>query len=264
MRASPISRAAGAWSCASTTAGRSAPRASSTSRTSPPTSSGSSRRDRRRSRSKRSCPAERPAYNPPLFGSRMRFFLALFVAASCAVQAAAPQPPAIIGRSWVLGDLSSGQVLAAQRADERFGPASLTKMMTAYVVFAALRDRKLALDQQLKVSERAWKAPGARMYLEPRRPVAVEELIRGMVVQSANDACVALAEALAGSEEAFAQMMNREAERLGMKNTRFVNASGLPHAQHYSTAQDLYNLAAALIRDFPHEYAQYYSQKEFR
>ncbi|HEU4351850.1 MAG TPA: D-alanyl-D-alanine carboxypeptidase family protein [Burkholderiales bacterium] len=194
----------------------------------------------------------------------MRFFLALLACASLGVQAAAPQPPSIIGKSWVLGDLSSGQVLAAQKAEERFEPASLTKMMTAYVVFAALRDRKLALDQQVKVSERAWKTPGARMYLEPRRPVTVDELIRGMVVQSANDACVALAEALAGSEEAFARMMNRESERLGMKDTRFANASGLPHAQHYSTAQDLYNLAAALIRDFPDEYAQYYSQKEFR
>jgi D-alanyl-D-alanine carboxypeptidase (penicillin-binding protein 5/6) len=102
------------------------------------------------------------------------------------------------------------------------------------------------------------------MFIEPRRPVTVDELIRGMVVQSGNDACIALAEALAGSEELFTRMMNREAERLGMKNSRFRNASGLPDAQHYSTAQDLYVLAAALIRDFPEEYAQYYSQKEFR
>jgi D-alanyl-D-alanine carboxypeptidase (penicillin-binding protein 5/6) len=194
----------------------------------------------------------------------MRFFPALLVFASLAVEAAAPQPPSIIGKSWVLGDLSSGQVLAAQRADERFEPASLTKLMTAYVVFTALRERKLALEQQVKVSERAWKAPGSRMFIEPRRLVTVDDLIRGMVVQSGNDACIALAEAVAGSEEVFAQMMNRQAERLGMKNTRFVNASGLPHAQHYSTAQDLYTLAAALIRDFPEQYAQYYSQKEFR
>ncbi|HSA91204.1 MAG TPA: D-alanyl-D-alanine carboxypeptidase family protein, partial [Burkholderiales bacterium] len=194
----------------------------------------------------------------------MRAVLALFLVASFAVEAASPQPPSIIGRSWVLGDLSSGQLLAAQRADQRFAPASLTKLMTAYVVFAALRSRKLALDQRVEVSERAWKAPGARMFIEPLRPVTVDELIRGMVVQSGNDACIALAEAVAGSEEAFARMMNREAERLGMKDTRFMNASGLPHAQHYSTAQDLYILAAALIRDFPDEYAQYYSQKEFR
>jgi serine-type D-Ala-D-Ala carboxypeptidase (penicillin-binding protein 5/6) len=194
----------------------------------------------------------------------MRFFLALLVFACCAVEAAAPQPPSIIGKTWVLGDLSSGQVLAAQKADERFEPASLTKLMTAYVVFGALRAGKLALDRQVKVSERAWKAPGSRMFIEPRRPVTVDELIRGMVVQSGNDACIALAEAVAGSEELFAQIMNREAERLGMKNTRFVNASGLPHAQQYSTAQDLYTLAAALIGDFPEQYAEYYSQKEFR
>jgi D-alanyl-D-alanine carboxypeptidase (penicillin-binding protein 5/6) len=180
------------------------------------------------------------------------------------VKAAAPQPPSVIGKSWMIGDLSSGQLIAAQRADERFAPASLTKLMTAYVVFAALRDRKLSPDQQVSVSARAWKAPGSRMFIEPRRPVTVDELVRGMVVQSGNDACIALAEAVAGSEEVFAQMMNREAERLGMKNTKFMNASGLPDAQHYSTAQDLYLLAAALIRDFPNEYAQYYSQKEFR
>ena len=178
--------------------------------------------------------------------------------------AAAPKAPSVIGKAWMLGDLSSGQVMVAQRADERFEPASLTKLMTAYVVFAALRERKLALDQQVSVSQRASKAPGSRMFIDPRKPVTVDELIRGMVVQSGNDACVALAEAVAGSEEAFAQMMNREAARLGMKNTRFMNATGLPDAQHYSTAQDLYLLAAALIRDFPSEYAQYYSQKEFR
>jgi serine-type D-Ala-D-Ala carboxypeptidase (penicillin-binding protein 5/6) len=192
-----------------------------------------------------------------------RLFLVFFFACACA-HGAAPQPPSVIGKSWVIADLSSGQVLAAEKPDERFEPASLTKLMTAYVVFAALRDRKLALDQRVEVSERAWKAAGARMYIEPRRPVSVDELIRGMVVQSGNDACIALAEAVAGSEEAFVQVMNREAERLGMKNTRFMNASGLPDPQHYSTANDLYLISAALIRDFPAEYAQYYAQKEYR
>ena len=178
--------------------------------------------------------------------------------------AAAPKPPSVVGKAWMLGDLSSGQVMAAQRADERFEPASLTKLMTAYVVFAALRERKLAPDQQVRVSPNASKAPGARMYIDPRKPVTVDELIRGMVVQSGNDSSIALAEAVAGSEQAFAQTMNREAARLGLKNTKFMNATGLPDAQHYSTAQDLYLLGAALIRDFPNEYAQYYSQKEFR
>jgi D-alanyl-D-alanine carboxypeptidase (penicillin-binding protein 5/6) len=193
-----------------------------------------------------------------------RFLLPLLLSFACLAEAAAPAPPSVIGKSWIIGDLSSGQILAAQKPDERFEPASLTKLMTAYVVFAALRDKRLSLEQQVNVSVRAWKAPGSRMFIEPRRPVSVDELIRGMVVQSGNDACIALAEAVAGSEDVFVQLMNREAARLGMKNTKFMNAAGLPDAQHYSTAQDLYALAAALIRDFPAEYAQYYSQKEYR
>jgi D-alanyl-D-alanine carboxypeptidase (penicillin-binding protein 5/6) len=192
---------------------------------------------------------------------RFSFFPGLFLCA--AVYAAAPPPP-IAGKAWVVGDLTSGQTLTARQADERFEPASLTKLMTAYLVFAALRDKKLALEQQVPVSTRAWRAPGARMFIDPRRPVTVEELIKGMEVQSGNDACIALAEAVAGTEEAFVQSMNREAERLGMKNTHFMNATGLPDAQHYSTARDLYTLAAALIRDFPADYARYYAIKEFR
>jgi len=176
----------------------------------------------------------------------------------------AQQPPSVIGRSWVLADLSSGQMLASEKPDERFEPASLTKLMTAYLVFTALKEKKLELEQQVSVSERAWRAPGSRMFVDPRKPVMVQELIRGMVVQSGNDACIALAEAVAGSEDVFAQMMNREAARLGMKSTKFMNASGLPDPRHYSTAHDLHLLAAALIRDFPEQYAQYYSQKEFR
>jgi D-alanyl-D-alanine carboxypeptidase (penicillin-binding protein 5/6) len=189
------------------------------------------------------------------------FLLPLLFLASVAL---AQQPPSVIGRTWVLTDLTSGQLLASEKPDERFEPASLTKLMTAYLVFSALREKKLALEQPANVSERAWRALGSRMFIEPRKPVTVDELIRGMVVQSGNDACIALAEAVAGSEEVFAQMMNREAERLGMKNTKFMNASGLPDPQHYSTARDLSLLAAALIRDFPEQYAQYYSQKEYR
>jgi D-alanyl-D-alanine carboxypeptidase (penicillin-binding protein 5/6) len=192
-----------------------------------------------------------------------RFLLALLLLCPAA-QAAAPQPPSVLGKSWLLADLSSGQILAAEKPGERFEPASLTKLMSAYLVFAALRDRKLSLESRVNVSERAWKAPGSRMFIDPRRPVSVDELIRGVVVQSGNDACIALAEAVAGSEEVFVQMMNREAERLGMKDTRYMNASGLPDPQHYTTAHDLYLLTAALIRDFPAEYAQYYSQKEYR
>jgi D-alanyl-D-alanine carboxypeptidase (penicillin-binding protein 5/6) len=192
------------------------------------------------------------------------FFASALLACAALAQAAPPQPPSVVGRSWMVGDLSSGQTLAAQQPDERVEPASLTKIMTAYVVFQALREKKLELAQQVSVSERAWRAPGSRMFIEPRRPVTVEELIRGMVVQSGNDACIALAEAVAGNEDVFVQMMNREAARLGLKNTRYANSTGLPDPQHYTTAQDLYLLTAALIRDFPADYARFYSQKEFR
>ena len=193
-----------------------------------------------------------------------RACLVLFLIMPALALAQAPQPPQVTGRAWMVVDVSSDQILAAEKPDERFEPASLTKLMTAYLVFAALKEKKLALGQQVNVSERAWRAAGSRMFIEPRKPVAVDELIRGMIVQSGNDACIALAEQVAGSEEAFAAMMNREAERLGMKNTKFMNSSGLPDPQHYSTARDLYLLAAALIRDFPEQYAQYYSQREFR
>jgi D-alanyl-D-alanine carboxypeptidase (penicillin-binding protein 5/6) len=193
---------------------------------------------------------------------RIPLLLALVLCA--AAHAAAPPPPPIAARSWLVGDVTSGQVLVAEKADERMEPASLTKMMAAYLVFGALHDKKLTLEQTVPVSTRAWRAPGSRMFIEPRKPVTVDELIKGMEIQSGNDATIALAEAVAGSEEVFVQLMNREAERLGLKNTHFMNSTGLPDAQHYSTAQDLYTLAAALIRDFPDDYARYYAMKEFR
>ena len=193
-----------------------------------------------------------------------RFFLFLILVLPVLASAQAPQPPQVTGRAWMVVDVSSGQILAAEKPDERFEPASLTKLMTAYLVFAALKEKKLALEQQVNVSERAWRAPGSRMFIEPKKPVSVDELIHGMIVQSGNDACIALAEQLAGSEEAFAAMMNREADRLGMKNTKYMNASGLPDPQHFSTARDLHLLASALIRDFPEQYAQYYSLREYR
>jgi D-alanyl-D-alanine carboxypeptidase (penicillin-binding protein 5/6) len=179
----------------------------------------------------------------------------------CAAQAA--QPPQLIGRAWMLTDVTSGQVLAAEKADERVEPASLTKLMTAYLVFAALKEKRITLEQQVTVSERAWKAPGSRMYIEPRNTPSVEQLLRGMIVVSGNDATVALAELLAGSEEAFAKLMNAEAARLGLKGSRFANATGLSEVQHYSTVRDLQGLAMALIRDFPGPYARYYSQRDF-
>lgn len=175
----------------------------------------------------------------------------------------APPPPPIAAKAWLLYDFTSAQAIVSANQHERLEPASLTKLMTAYLAFAALKQKTLTLDQVVPVSERAWKAPGSRMFIEPRKPVKVEELLHGIITQSGNDACIALAEAVAGSEDGFVQMMNREAQRLGMKQTNFTNASGLPDPRHYSTAYDLTLLAAALIRDFP-EYYPLYSLREYR
>ena len=189
----------------------------------------------------------------------MRFlaFLALCCLSVLAQAQTLPQAPTIAAKSWLLLDYATGQALASYNPDDRVEPASLTKLMTAYVVLGALKEGKLTPTQAVPVSERAWKTPGSRMFIEPKKPVTVDELLRGMIVQSGNDACIALAEAVAGSEDAFAQMMNREAQRLGLKATRFANATGLSDPQHYSTARDLGALAAALIRDFPEHYPLY-------
>ena len=193
----------------------------------------------------------------------LRLLLALALALPLAAFADAPPPPPIAARAWLLLDYQSGQTIAAHKADERIEPASLTKLMTAYLVFDALTKKTITPEQTVPVSKRAWKAGGSRMFIEPRKPVTVDELLRGMVVQSGNDATVALAELVGGSEDVFAQMMNREAQRLGLKDTQFTNASGWPEPKHYSTARDLAVLAAALIRDFP-DYYTLYSIREFR
>ena len=198
----------------------------------------------------------------------MRTILALLlcVAASFVQAQTAPQippPPPIAAKAYLLLEYGNESPLVSLNTDERIEPASLTKLMTAYLTFAALRQKTLKADQVIPVSTRAWKSEGSRMFIEPNRPVTVDELIRGMIVQSGNDACVALAEAIAGSEEAFAQMMTKEAQRLGMKSTNFMNATGLPNPQHYTTARDLAVLAQAIIRDFP-EYYPLYSMREYR
>jgi D-alanyl-D-alanine carboxypeptidase (penicillin-binding protein 5/6) len=191
--------------------------------------------------------------------------LALGPAAALAqtvVPAPVPPPP-IAARAYILVDALSGQTVVAQAADEPREPASLTKLMTAYVVFRALKDNELMPSQMVKVSQKAWRAEGSRMFLEPRKAVSVDELLRGEIVESGNDAAIALAEAVAGSEDAFVERMNKEAARLGMKSTHFVNATGLPSPQHVSTAADLARVAAAIVRDFP-EYYPLYSLKEYR
>jgi D-alanyl-D-alanine carboxypeptidase (penicillin-binding protein 5/6) len=170
--------------------------------------------------------------------------------------------PQIAAKSWLLVDVTTGQLLAASDPDMRVEPASLTKLMTAYLVFNALKEKKLALDQRPPVSPLAWKAIGSRMFVDPAKPATIEELLRGLIVQSGNDAAIILAEALGGSEQAFAQQMNREAQRLGMKNSSFTNASGLPDAQHYSTARDLAILASRLIEEHP-DFYRMYSEREY-
>ncbi|NMG01766.1 D-alanyl-D-alanine carboxypeptidase family protein [Azoarcus taiwanensis] len=193
----------------------------------------------------------------------MRFLLtALLFAVSLTVSAQTAPQLSLAANAWLLIDHQTGQVLTAHNPDERIEPASLTKLMTAYVTFSALRAGTITLDQEVAVSETAWRMTGSRMFIEPGRPVTVEQLINGMIVQSGNDACVALAELIAGSEEAFTHLMNREAQRLGMRNTNFANSSGLPDEQLYTTATDLALLASALVRDFP-EYYPLYSQKEY-
>jgi serine-type D-Ala-D-Ala carboxypeptidase (penicillin-binding protein 5/6) len=198
------------------------------------------------------------------FFATILLFSGFVFSAQAAPPAVLPIPPApqIEARAWLLIDSDSGLPLAQKNADAKVEPASLTKLMTAYLAFSAIKEGRLALTQALPVSENAWRAEGSRMFLDPKKPAVVEDLLKGMIVQSGNDACVTLAETIAGSEDAFAAMMNDMAKRLGMVRTHFVNATGLPHPNHYTSAQDLALLASALIRDFP-EFYKIYALKEF-
>ena len=198
----------------------------------------------------------------------MKKLFTLFLLAISFTAMAAPNdlplapPPQLAAKAWLLLDMQSGQSLVEHNADQRIEPASLTKLMSAYLTFSALRQERIKLTDTVPVSEKAWKAEGSRMFIEPNKPVTVAELLRGMIVQSGNDATIALAEAVGGSETGFVAMMNKEAQRLGMSNTHFVNATGLPDPQHYTTARDLARLAAAIVRDFP-DYYPLYSIKEY-
>jgi len=203
-----------------------------------------------------------------------------FAAAAVAVlsalvlaQSNAPAPPpapaaepiaalVVNAAAYLVVEATSGQVLAESNQRQRRDPASLTKLMTAYLVFDALHQKKLSLTQRLRVPERAWKAEGSRMFIEPGAPVTTEDLLRGLIVQSGNDAAVALAIAVAGNEGEFIARMNREAKRLGMNDTQFLNPTGLSQQGHYSTAHDLAVLSLALLRDFP-QYARFYAEKSF-
>ncbi len=192
-----------------------------------------------------------------------KIFLSL-AAIICLSAASQPvQPPEIAARSYLLLDVTANQILAEKGIDTPVEPASLTKLMTAYLVFDALRNKKIDLHQTLSVSERAWKTPGSRMFIDPKMKVPVEDLIKGMIVQSGNDATVALAEGVGGSVERFVQLMNDQAKALGMKSTGYKNPEGLTEAGHTTTARDLSVLATRLMQDFP-DYVPYYAIKKYR
>ena len=194
-------------------------------------------------------------------------FLSLFLLLglsqmSLAAPKLVPAPPSIPAKAYLLIDQQSGQIIAEKDADSRVEPASLTKLMTAYVIFYEIQSGSTQIDEQVRISEKAWRMKGSKMFIEVNKMVPVKELLKGMIIQSGNDASVALAEHVAGSEEAFVTLMNKHAENIGMSNTHFVNSTGWPHADHYTTATDLALLSQALIRDFP-DYYPWYKIKEY-
>ena len=173
-----------------------------------------------------------------------------------------PEAPSIAAKAYVLMDHNSGIILAANNENEKRSPASLTKLMTSYVVFKRLKEEFITLDDEVKISEKAWRTGGSKSFIEVGKMIKLEDLLKGMIIQSGNDASVALAEHVAGSEGTFVLFMNDYAQQIGMENTRFENASGLPHDDQYTTAKDMALLSSAMIRDFP-VYYEWYSQKEF-
>lgn len=206
-----------------------------------------------------------PALPSPARRAPWLVFLLLAMVVAAAARAQAPQPPAVAAKSYLVLDLTTKQVLAEREADAPADPASLTKLMTAYVVFQALKDKKLTLEQKLPVSMRAWaerKGGGSLMFIDTTMTPTVDELLKGLIVQSGNDAAVALAESVGGSLDGFVAMMNQKAQQFGLKNTSFRNVTGLTEAGHRSTARDIAAVAARIIEDFP-EYYPYYSMKEY-
>ena len=193
----------------------------------------------------------------------MSFLACISLVASSAFGAVPiPKPPAIDARAYVLIDFQSGRVLAAEKADVQNEPASITKVMTGYGVFRAVREKRLSLTDSVTISEHAWKAEGSRTFAQVGTQIPVDTLIKGMIVQSGNDATIALAEKLGGTEDGFVQMMNAYAAELGLKNTHFDNSWGGPGPTHYMSAMDIAQLARVLIRDYPEEY-KLYSLREF-
>jgi D-alanyl-D-alanine carboxypeptidase (penicillin-binding protein 5/6) len=173
-----------------------------------------------------------------------------------------PKAPAVGAKGYLLEDFHSGQSIAEKNADQPMEPASITKLMTAYVVFTEIRNGSLGLSDKVRISEKAWRTEGSRMFVEVNTQVSVADLLKGMIIQSGNDATVALAEQIAGTEDSFAALMNHHAKELGMTQSNFVNSTGLPHKDHYTTARDIARISRAMIKEFP-EYYQWYSEREF-
>jgi D-alanyl-D-alanine carboxypeptidase (penicillin-binding protein 5/6) len=173
-----------------------------------------------------------------------------------------PKEPEVGARGYLVEDFLSGRAIAESNADEPMEPASITKLMSAYVIFKEIRDGNIALEDKVRISEKAWRTQGSRMFVEVNTTVSVADLLKGMIIQSGNDATVALAEHVAGTEEGFAGLMNHHAERLGMNKSHFVNSTGLPDKEHYTTARDIIRISRALIEEFP-EYYRWYSEREF-
>jgi D-alanyl-D-alanine carboxypeptidase (penicillin-binding protein 5/6) len=173
-----------------------------------------------------------------------------------------PEAPSVAAQSYILMDFNSGSILASNNEDERRSPASLTKLMTSYVIFKRLKEDFITLDEEVKISEKAWRTGGSKSFIEVGKMIKLEDLLKGMIIQSGNDASVALAEHVAGSEGTFVLFMNDYAQQIGMKNSNFENASGLPHENQYTSAKDMALLSSAMIREFPNYY-KWYSQKEF-
>ncbi len=197
-----------------------------------------------------------------LRNTTLLFLLVCWIPFASAANILIPPAPSIAASSYLLMDFDSNKILAEKNADKRLPPASLTKLMTVYVVFKELANGHLSLDEKVTISKKAWRTPGSRMFIEVNKQVSIEDLLKGVIIQSGNDASVALAEHVAGNEATFAVLMNQHAERLGMSNSHFVNSTGLPAENHYTTARDLAILAQAIIKEFP-EYYQWDSQKEF-
>ena len=199
-----------------------------------------------------------PHRSSPLFPALLLLVFTSLEAAPLPV----PKPPATGAKAYILQDFDSQRVVAEKDSSQSIEPASITKLMTAYAVFTELKNGNITLEDQVTISEKAWRTPGSRMFVEVGKQVSVKDLLMGMIIQSGNDATVAMAEYIAGSEDTFAALMNRHAEELGMTGSHFVNSTGLPGAEHYMSARDIALLAARLIQEFP-EYYKWYSQKEF-